>query len=93
MPEVQKQHLLVTQSLLSRVTFLLRTIPGGERLCFQGIMVRYDTAVLDAPRRHARLLALSSLAMDLVCLSQGTGGLGYRTWAATAGAAYLVLCI
>ena len=89
MPEVQKQHLLVTQSLLSRVTFLLRTIPGGERSYFQDIMVRYDAAVLDAPRRHARLLALSPLAMDLACLSQGNGGLGYRTWAATAGAAYL----
>ena len=89
MPEVQKQHLLVTQSLLSRVTFLLRTIPGVERSYFQDIMVRYDAAVLDAPRRHARLLALSPLAMDLACLSQGSGGLGYRTWAATADAAYL----
>ena len=89
MSEVQKQHLLVTQSLLSRVTFLLRTIPGGERSYFQDIMVRYDAAVLDAPRRHARLLALSPLAMDLACLSQGNGGLGYRTWAATADAAYL----
>ena len=89
MPEVQKQHLLVTQSLLSRVTFLLRIIPGGKRSCFQDIMVRYDAAVLDAPRRHARLLALSPLAMGLLaCLSQGNGGLGYRTWAATADAAY-----
>ena len=49
-------------------------------------MVRYDAAELDAPRRHAQLLALSPLAMDLAYLSEGNGGLGYRTWAATADA-------
>ena len=52
-------------------------------------MARYDAAVLDAPHRHARLLALSPLAIDLACLSQGKGGLGYCMRAVTADAAYL----
>jgi len=51
--------------------------------------VKYDAAVMDAPRRHARRLALPPLATQLAGLSQGNEGLGYRTWAKTADAAYL----
>jgi hypothetical protein len=89
MPEIQLQHLLTSGSLIQRITFLLRNIPGGERSLFQEVMVKYDAAVMDAPRRHARLLVLPPLATQLAGLSQSNGGLGYRTWAKTADAAYL----
>ena len=89
MPELQLQHLLTAGSLIHRITHLLRNIPGGERRLFQSAMVKYDAAVMDAPRRLARLTVLPSLQKELATLSQDNGGLGYRTWGATADAAYL----
>jgi hypothetical protein len=80
---------LTSGSLIHRITHLLRNIHGGERQLFQPAMVKYDAAVLDAPRRLARLTVLPTLQQQLATLSQGNGGLGYRTWAATADAAYL----
>ena len=62
MPEIQLQHLLTSRSLIQRITFLLRNISGGERSLFQEVMVKYDAAGMDAPRRHARLLVLPPLA-------------------------------
>ena len=52
-------------------------------------MVRYDTAVIDVARRVARQTMLPLLAQQLASLPTRLGGLGYRTWAMTADAAFL----
>jgi hypothetical protein len=89
MPELQLQHCLSAGSLVHRINHLLRNIPGGERGLFQDVMVQYDRAVIDAARRLARLPMLPLLAQRLASLPAGHGGLGYRTWAMTADAAFL----
>ena len=89
MPELQLQHCISAGSLIHRINHLLRNIPGGDRFLYQDIMIRYDTAVIDAARRVARQTMLPLLAQRLASLPARLGGLGYRTWAMTADAAFL----
>ena len=89
MQELQLQHCLASGSLIHRITHLLRNIPGGERHLFQEEMIRYDSAVLSIPRRLVGLNELPSMQQQLASLPAHHGGLGYRTWAMHADAAYL----
>jgi hypothetical protein len=89
MPELQLQHCLSVGSLIHRISHLLRNIPGGNRVLYQEVMVRYDTAVIDFARRVARQTMLPLLAQQLAALPACHGGLGYRTWSMTADAAFL----
>ena len=89
MPELQLQHCVSAGSLVHRINHLLRNIPGGDRFLYQEPMVRYDTAVIDVARRVARQTMLPLLAQQLASLPTRLGGLGYRTWAMTADAAFL----
>ena len=89
MSSLQAQLCLTTGSVQHRINHLLRTISGGEFAEYGDIMTRYDDALLRLPRRIARRIQLPTHAVGLAGLSLASGGLGFRTWRATADCAYL----
>jgi len=89
MSSLQAQLCLTAGSVQHRINHLLRTIPGGELTDFGDIMARYDDALLRLPRRIAQRVQLPNHALGLAGLPLAEGGLGLRTWRATADCAYL----
>jgi hypothetical protein len=90
-PSLQAQHLIATKSIQHRVNHLLRNVPGGEVDLFKKIAAKYDSSILNTVNWITRRPSLPKLAHQIATLPLGYGGLGYRTWSATADSAFLQL--
>ena len=84
----QAQHIIASKSLVHRINHLLRNVPGGEST-FHEIAARYDSCVLSVVRRICSSPVLPDVARRIAHLPAGMGGLGLRSWAGTADAAFV----
>ena len=89
MPSLQMQNGLANGAVIHRVSHLLRIIYGGDRSVYGDAARTYDDAILAVPRRLAGIIELPLQAQLLTSLPQNLGGMGYRTWHATADCAEL----
>ena len=87
-PSLHVQYLLVSKSVQHSVTHILRSISGGTD-AYAAVAASYDAALLRCARRWSgRTTTFPPASQQLVFSPLRHGGLGFRSWAHTADAAY-----
>ena len=88
-PSMHVQYILMSKSVQHSVTHLLRSISGGTS-AYASIAASYDAALMRCAQRWSgRATTFPVASQQLVFLPLRHGGLGFRSWAHTADAAYV----
>ena len=87
-PSLQAQHVILTKSLMHRVTNLLRAIPGNS-LAFKDAAELYDSELTKFAQSYVPWISLPQHSRKLAFMPLGHGGLGLRSWRDHADAAFV----